>query len=233
MSHENVHQKKLAESYVAGRLTEAARDEFEEHYFGCDVCFEEVAALRAVKEALPLARPARRMRVWVWALPIAAALLLALVLWRRPAPQREVAVVRPPAQGEAALAQFDPPVWNPVQYRGQDSEAHAAFVSAMSRYQARDYAGCGQALSGIDLTEARFYEGICWLLSGHDAAGSSALRQTIGAGDTAYLEEARYYLAKSLIGRGNVARARSELEQVVAMHGDLEHQASELLAKLR
>ncbi|MGH9722156.1 MAG: zf-HC2 domain-containing protein [Bryobacteraceae bacterium] len=42
MNHSEAGQREVVESYVRGRLTPAERQEFEEHYFACDECFEQV-----------------------------------------------------------------------------------------------------------------------------------------------------------------------------------------------
>ena len=56
MNHQEARQRELAELYVRGELPEADRLEFEEHFFGCSECFEEVESLdrmrNAVKEAV-------------------------------------------------------------------------------------------------------------------------------------------------------------------------------------
>lgn len=44
MTHEQIEQRETIEGYVRGRLTEAERQAFEEHYFACDKCFADVQA---------------------------------------------------------------------------------------------------------------------------------------------------------------------------------------------
>jgi anti-sigma factor RsiW len=230
MTCEYASQLMMAEGYVSGKLSEAARDEFEEHYFGCDRCFAEVEALRAVRAALPGGVVKKPVSAWVWALPIAAALLLALFLWprSRPEPVRQVAAVH----DYSALARFDAPVWNPVRLRGHESLARAAFDKAMQSYAARNYAACAQSLHDLNLPEARYYEGISLLLQGKASNGAEALNKAIAYGDTPYREESRYYLAKALLAQGDVAGARDQLHQVLEMRGDLEKQAADLLTML-
>jgi TolA-binding protein len=221
-----------AERYVAGRLDEAARDAFEEHYFACDRCFGRVEILRAAQQALPLAKT-KPVAWWVWALPLAAAVLLAIFLLRPAAPPAQVAVSKAPARDYSALARFDAPAWNPEQLRGSESAAHRAFLSAMALYKDHDYAGCAARLDRIASTEARYYEGVSLLLAGQSDRGAAKLRAVIAEGDTPYLEEARFYLAKALLARNDVTGAQAELRRVVLLHGDLEHKASELLNMIK
>ena len=60
----------------------------------------------------------------------------------------------------------------------------------------------------------------------------SRVRETILAGDSPYLEEAHFYLAKALLAEGDAVGARAELNKTVAMAGDLAPQASALAARI-
>jgi hypothetical protein len=42
----------IVEQYVAGRLTEASRDAFEQHYFECARCFDELRQYQLIQEEL-------------------------------------------------------------------------------------------------------------------------------------------------------------------------------------
>ena len=103
----------------------------------------------------------------------------------------------------------------------------------MSHYSRADYAGAIPGLQRVDSTEAHFYLGACDLLTGNRGAAMAEFRRVIAAGDTPYLEEAHFYLAKGLIGARDVAGARQQLQGVIALHGDLEKQAGDLIAQLK
>ncbi len=56
LTHEDVREHDIIDSYLAGRLSDADREAFEAHYFECDECFAEVevaerlrAGIRAVE----------------------------------------------------------------------------------------------------------------------------------------------------------------------------------------
>jgi len=97
MDHETAKQMNAPERYVTGDLSDAARDEFEEHFAGCTLCLDEVstatafaanaravfrdraaaAVPAAVTPAIPL--PARPWFLrWNFAIPALAAAALAL-----------------------------------------------------------------------------------------------------------------------------------------------------------
>ena len=85
-----VAQEDILEGYLLGKLSEEDRDAFEEHYFECARCFDELTTLRAMREELggPHIEPestTRRLLVWRAAAYVAtpAIVLLGLALWLR------------------------------------------------------------------------------------------------------------------------------------------------------
>lgn len=262
MNCEAVRQESIVEAYLRGKLDEAGREAFELHYFECERCFAEVEAARSVQAALrqmprgPVAIPRGRGKKkpralsarQVWIPAIAAAALIAGVAAvvqftrPRPAPVPTVATntAAPPktvASLYAELARFDPPPYSRAVLRGAQEAGKADFAHAMDSYIEKDWPACRAALSGVvgqypKLVAARYYLGICSLLSGHAPEGEDALRQVIGDGDTAYLEEAHFYLAKALLAGANAEEAKAELRKTIAMGGDLEPQASALAARI-
>jgi TolA-binding protein len=75
--------------------------------------------------------------------------------------------------------------------------------------------------------------GISLLLTGDRISGIEELRGVTDSGDSAYLERARFYLAKGLIAEHDIHRAQEQLENLIAQHGDLEKQAVALLGQIR
>ena len=70
------------------------------------------------------------------------------------------------------------------------------------------------------------------LLTNDRAAGIDQLRSVVSQGNTPYLEEARFYLAKALIGARDIPAAQQQLQSVIGMHGELEKQAQVLLRQI-
>lgn len=87
MDHATAMRKAIAESYVLDELSEEERAEFEEHFFACPDCAEEVKALATFVDDIrhALGKPPMRRRLngaaprlrWLM-LPIAAAVVLSL-----------------------------------------------------------------------------------------------------------------------------------------------------------
>lgn len=46
MTHEEIERRDIAEEYIRGRLNAQERAAFEDHYFACDACFENVQRLQ-------------------------------------------------------------------------------------------------------------------------------------------------------------------------------------------
>jgi TolA-binding protein len=116
--------------------------------------------------------------------------------------------------------------------------APRTFQAAMAKYKMEDYAGAASALRSVtaaqpDFAAARFYLGISLLLTGDRISGIEELRGVTDSGDSAYLERARFYLAKGLIAEHDIHRAQQQLENLIAQHGDLEKQAAALLGQIR
>lgn len=130
------------------------------------------------------------------------------------------------------LAAFMPPVYR--------NEPHASkpFQSAIALYNSQKYREASAALRTIaraqpDFDAARFYLGISLLLAGDRIAGIQELGDLTDSGHSPYLERARFYLAKALIGEHDLRRAQEQLQAIVAQHGALEKQATALLAEIR
>ena len=77
-----------------------------------------------------------------------------------------------------------------------------------------------------------FFFGICLLVTDQTNEAIRHLGHTVTLGETPYLEESHYYLAKAYLRQSGVSAARRELEFVVALRGDLESEAQRLLELL-
>jgi hypothetical protein len=142
-----------------------------------------------------------------------------------------------PEERYELLAAFRAPKYVPESPAPKNFQ-NADFRDAMTRYQNQDFAHAIPELRAAanatpSLIAARFYLGICSLLTGDRISGIQELRAVIEAGDTPYLERGRFYLAKGLIAEHDISRAQAQLESLIARHGDLEKQATVLLAQIR
>jgi hypothetical protein len=87
MTHQEAIDAQAAERYLLGELPDAARDEFEEHYFDCPICADDIRSgstfietLRAEGRRTRPFRKAREARQRRFAAPLAAAASLIVAI---------------------------------------------------------------------------------------------------------------------------------------------------------
>jgi len=143
-----------------------------------------------------------------------------------------------PVERYQLLARFKAPPYDASRAPADKTAKRTQFQAAMELYSKRDYARAIPLLRAAiaiqpDFVEARYYLGICSLLTNDYASGVRELEAVSASGNTAYREAALFYLAKGLLADGDVSGAKQQLEKVVAMHRDLEKQAQALLAQIQ
>jgi len=261
MNCEQVTKEEITEKYLLGRLTEAEQGAFELHFFECERCFEEVEAVRALQTELRRAASAireqasRRQNVfWHWAWAPAAALAIFFVIgigwWigrpkvapvEPPAPVVHLPTPKPVPQASvpslAELAQVRPPEYVPGVLRGAEDEAMQRFRASMRDYVKGNYAAAIPGLRAASklnpqASDISFFLGICYLLTDQTDAAIKQLRGTAALGDSPYLEETHFYLAKCSLRKGDLRAARNELEKTIPLQGEREGEARELVQQL-
>jgi tetratricopeptide (TPR) repeat protein len=232
----------IAEHYLLGTLAEVEQEAFEEHLVGCTTCYEEVANLCALKAELERSReqivtegavrPSTWRRPWVFAVAAAVVAVAAgLGVWMRLEP---TSAIRPEL---AELAAIVPPEYAPVRLRGSEDEAARRFREAMELYSRSDWQGALpglRAASDLDpeAPQIAFYLGACALLAGETDEAITQLQRTVDLGDTPFLEEALFYVAKAHLREGGVTAARDALDKVILLNGDRSQEAQSLLDRL-
>jgi TolA-binding protein len=252
---DEIERDDIAEQYVLGRLDEDACARFEDHYFDCPRCLAHVEQLESARSALAdagtpttVAMRSRR-RLWQAAAGLAAAAVVVLavqVVEQRP-------VTAPTSQPSAAghdiglapaprtadfnrLGAIEPPPFTPVRLRSA-SESRRVFLAAMDRYRRQDYAGAIPELEEAVRTDsastaARFFLGICYLELDRRSDAIERLREVTRLGESPYLEDAHFFLAKAFIRNGDIDAARRELRAVIALEGDRRAEAADIAAEL-
>ena len=111
------------------------------------------------------------------------------------------------------------------------------FTNAMNAYAQRDYEAAIAGLSAVVYSKpafvpAHFYLGVCDLIMRDRLSAIAQFKAVIAAGETPYLEQARFYLAKALLAGFDAGAARSELKRVVGMGGPLADEAQKILNQI-
>jgi tetratricopeptide (TPR) repeat protein len=227
-NHQFIHEAELADRYVAGRMPEAERVAFEDHFVGCAQCQQDLRFASAVRAAAAtgspqgvstashasalanslvnsLAKPGslgRRSRTARW-IGVALAAGIAAIALVRSAPSRALM-----ALGGVA----EPPAYDGIAVRGTPGRGDAIFDGAMSEYAARHFAAAAAGLraalaAGQDSIPTEFFLGASLLFAGDAHAATGAFDHVVAKGDSPYLNEAQLYEAKALLrlGRGRDA----------------------------
>src|ERR1700761_2093644 len=71
---------RVFERYLTGQLSDAERDEFEQHFFDCERCFQELETMRIARDVLRTLPPPNiatpRRGPWGWIFAATAAVLV-------------------------------------------------------------------------------------------------------------------------------------------------------------
>jgi tetratricopeptide (TPR) repeat protein len=235
---ETVQSETVVERYVLGQLSAAEQNAFEEHFFSCDACLEEVRlmqGLQAAAKARPRQMPSRKWIAWG---AVAALLLAGFGLVQMSRPRQPEGTAHPVAVAESPselrlLGQIEAPRYIPSNLRSGSGDRDQKFRAAMAKYTEGDYAAAAGELRGLDQAAARFYLGVCDIMIDNRDEAVSQLRSVEAMGETPYLEPARFFLAKALLANKDAAGAAQALEQTIALKGDREAEARRLLEQVR
>jgi len=256
---DDIERGNIAEEYVLGRLQEQAASEFEAHYFDCPPCLARVELLEAARTHLrdspAVPRAGHGIRRTIGAIAAAAVVVIAVGVIRQVSfapesppstlPARNIelpgtAPAAPPA-GQIdlrALGAIVPPPFDAPRLRVSPTASRRAFLQAMELYKRGD---CRQAIGGLESAvnqdpasiPAQFFLAVCSLQLDRNTEAAQHLKKVIRLGESPYLEDAHFFLAKAHIREGDLPDARKELQAVIALEGDRRSEASSLLSQIR
>jgi len=137
----------------------------------------------------------------------------------------------------ARLARVDPPRYSPSVLRGATDEAATSFQAGMKAYVAGDYGAAMPSLRKAARLDPQrpdiaFFLAASELLAGNTADAIGEFERTIAMGDTPFLEDGHFYLAKAYLAQGAADQARAELTTLRSLQGERASEADELLAQL-
>jgi tetratricopeptide (TPR) repeat protein len=138
-----------------------------------------------------------------------------------------------PVLAVSVLASVESPPFVPLALRGPHDDAAEPFDAGMKHYVAKDYAAAIpdlRAAAGLNskAPKVTFFLAICQLLTDELDPAVEGLQQTIALGESPYLGEAHFYLAKARLRQGRLSDARDELTRAIERGGRLEKNARQL-----
>src|SRR5579859_785187 len=187
MDCHEIETLELAEKYVTGQLGDAEQQSYEEHYFQCSACLEQLQLLQSMHAELENMQPRasvepvqrRRFNWLAFGLAAAAVLVAVGVTWAvrsrsaaTPAPV--TTQVQAPADHTPALellARVDPPGYTAPTLRGTPAGS-GQFREGMALYRVGNYEAAIPVLTSAAAADPKspdpqFFLGICYLLTGH------------------------------------------------------------------
>jgi hypothetical protein len=232
----NCHQvewENIIELYVAGKLNRVRMRDFEEHYFGCDGCARRLDDFWRIDSELRQSRERLTSRghilAWIWTTAAITAIVVAVLN----APGADVPAVQPP---HVEVGQLDPPNFLLPIHAGRPASWELPFEDAMRSYPTHDYEATARALAPVvaawpNVGAPRFFLGACRLLSGDPETAIRDLRE-VASGESAFADEARYYLAHAYLRDGRRVEALEALQQLASSKGAFAWNAQDLLTRL-
>lgn len=190
------------------------------------VAAAELERARLARQPAP-ATEAPRYLVRPWLLAAAASVLFVLALgaW---------ILTRGERRSLESLASAAPPRFVAAELRDPDESSRDGFERAMEPYACGEWAVAKRALEQWLSTRpehgpARFYLAAAEEQLGELGPAEEHYRAAAGAPDTLLSEHARFRLALVMLRRGDIARARTELDALRDGGGELARNARELL----
>lgn len=220
--------KHQIDAYLHNKLPEEMRQEFENHYFACEHCFDQLRIRRALMEnnfnlkPLPADKKATLSRFRRYPALIAASLVIVIgagimgVQWHR-----ERVLER--------ISRFSPPVILITETRNQQAET--VYKNAVNAYQKGDYSLAVEYFSHIPEAarspKTRFFSGISRLLTNDPEGALKDFDSIIDAMDPSYFDEALFYKGIALLRQGRVPEARGIFRRLTGMFSPLKVEARE------
>lgn len=225
-----VVERGLIERYVADRLPEDEAQAFENHYVACPRCQDELRLAVAVREAASDVSGSwfgrRSLMIGGAGVGLAAAAVLIVLLLPATGSRQASDLAR---LGEV----IQPPIYLGIPVRAADTPADSLFDSAMDAYVAEEFERAADGLAaalaaGVDSAPAEFFLGSSLLMEDETEDAARAFRRVIALGETPYMAEARYYLAKALLRLGQAEEALTHLRLAARQSDELREPATAL-----
>ncbi len=105
-----------------------------------------------------------------------------------------------------------------------EGEALSLFDAAMQAYARKEYGKASVTLREVTMkaphsAEARFFLGICYLMTNDTDAAIRELKTAAVLGNSEYVEDAHYFLGQAYARKSDAVNATRELDRVIESNG--------------
>lgn len=198
---------------------------------------------------------ARDRRLWLLAAVMIVALALLLALWRareaqapseqqagRPVPRLSATPDNPWQNLQIAKAEYVPASPDDLVHRDEPKQLKSSnqelFAEAVRLYQLNSFAVAQRRFAQFlrrnpKHAEAYFYRGVSLLMFDKTMAAIAPLEAAVKYSRGHLNEKARWYLAQAYLKAGDSAKAREQLDAVIAAKGQHQADAEKLRERIR
>lgn len=213
--------------YVAGEATDAESQAVRTHLGTCTDCRERLKIMRLLEMEYSAESP--RPASWTrWALPLAAAIVLAIGI---PVVYQSVRTVSPSPTDLATTRAFP---YFPLETRSASGPGNAlkARIEAVEAYSAGDYAKAAQSFGELTPdAETRLLRGVSFYMIEEFDKARSCL-EPLALESSEWSAAAAWYLANLHVRQGQFEAARVILRKLIRDNGEYSTEASELLEQM-
>lgn len=223
--HRHEASEETAARYVAGTLSDAEIERFEQHLLVCELCRNEVRLAEVLRSELPAS--ARTILPWSIGATLAIAASLALVF------------LRPDGGKFAKLGAVDAaPAYGGIPVRAATGTSDSIFAVAMLSYKAQVYDLAAEKFesarsAGGDSVITTFFRGASLLMAGRPTEAASEFQRASIMSSALYSAESHFYGAKAWLQAGKENEALRELEAAQASEGPVRDRAASLADSVR
>jgi tetratricopeptide (TPR) repeat protein len=219
----------LIDDYLKEQIPENKRESFEEHYFTCDACFNELKLHERLysKEIPIILKSAKPLHIWGFRpLLILTSLFIVVISsflvinnYKQAKYLYEISMVEPPSYARTET---------------RDVSQDQTITRAMVLYNKQEY---GKALELLDTVpdenpQAAFFKGICYLELNQLKPAVECFNSIIREMNPSYYDEAVFYKGIALLRLNEKKEALAQFQNLASMFSPYSQQAREIITKI-
>lgn len=219
----------LIDDYLKEQIHENKRETFEEHYFTCDACFNELKLHeRLLSKEIPIILEGTKpFRIWGFSpLPVLTLLLIVIVSsflvidnYKQVKYLYEISMVEPPTYARTET---------------RDTPQNQTITRAMVFYNKQEYEKTLELLDTVtdDNPQVTFFQGICHLELNRLKTAAGYFDSIISEMNPSYYDEAVFYKGIVLLRLNEKKDALEQFRNLASMFSPYSQRAKEIITKI-